>query len=340
MLMKKIRLGINGFGRIGRVATRIAAKRKNMEIAAINSRADVKSHAYLLQHDSTYGLFEQSVAVRGKNLLIGDNSVSVFQEKTPADIPWERAGVNVVIESTGVFRDLQSAKTHLHRGVKLVVISSPAKDNTPTFCLGVNHDMFDPQKDTVISNASCTTNCLATVCKVLEDNFGIVRGFMSTIHSYTDSQNLLDNSHKKDLRLARSAPQNLIPSSTGASKALARIIPHLKDKIISSSIRVPTATVSLIDLVVEVKKKTTSEEVNNAFLNSSTGYLQGILKLSFDDLVSSDIKGDPSSSIVDGSLTKVDDNLVNVKAWYDNEWGYAARLIDLVEFAMRQNPLI
>lgn len=331
--MKKIRLGINGFGRIGRVATRIAANRKNIEIAAINSRAEIRSHAYLLKHDSTYGTFEKSVEIKEGKIWLGGKPVLIFQESDPKNIPWSSAKVDIVVESSGVFRDFQSAGAHLGETVKMVVISAPPKDNIPTYCMGVNQDKFNSRKDKIISNASCTTNCLATVAKVLEDNFGIVNGFMTTIHSYTDSQNLLDNSHKKDLRLSRSAPQNMIPSSSGASYALSAVIPQLKDKIISSSLRVPTASVSLIDLIVTVKKKTTAEEVNKAFLQASSSYLKNILQLSFSELVSSDIKGNPASSVVDGMLTRVNDNMVNVKAWYDNEWGYATRLVDLIEFA-------
>ncbi|OGG20078.1 type I glyceraldehyde-3-phosphate dehydrogenase [Candidatus Gottesmanbacteria bacterium RIFCSPHIGHO2_02_FULL_40_13] len=329
--MKKIRVGINGFGRIGRVAARIAINRNTIELVAINSRADSLSHAYLLRHDTTYGLFAKDVSENKGNLQVEDNLIKVFQENEPSRIPWGSIGVEVVIESTGIFRDKISASAHLHNGAKLVVISAPPKDEIPTFCVGVNDYLLELNKDKIISNASCTTNCLATVAMVLEENFGIVKGFMTTVHSYTDSQNLLDNSHRKDLRLARSAPNNMIPSSTGASKALGLVLPSLKGKIISSSLRVPLNTVSLIDLTVELKKEADADHINKAFENAAQNKLSGIMELSYDHLVSSDIKGSTFSSIVDGSLTAVNGKMVNVKAWYDNEWGYTSRLIDLVE---------
>ncbi|MBI3955051.1 type I glyceraldehyde-3-phosphate dehydrogenase [Candidatus Gottesmanbacteria bacterium] len=331
--MRKIKIGINGFGRIGRVAARIILKRANLELVAINSRADSTSHAYLLQHDTTYGLFSERVIADKGNLEVGGKVINVFQEKEPSQIAWDSAGVDVVIESTGIFRDKISASAHLDAGVKLVVISAPPKDDIPTFCIGVNDKLLDINKFKIISNASCTTNCLATVAKVLEENYGIVKGFMTTVHSYTDSQNLLDNSHSKDFRLARSAPYNMIPSSTGASKALGLVLPSLKGKIISSSLRVPLNTVSIIDLTVIIKKETDLKQINNAFEKAAKSELSGILDLSYDYLVSSDIKGSTFSSVVDGSLTVVSGNMVNVKAWYDNEWGYTSRLIDLVEKA-------
>lgn len=329
--MKKIKIGINGFGRIGRVAARIALNRENIELAAINSRADSLSHAYLLRHDTAYGLFAKRVIENKGNLEIEGKVINVFQEKEPSKIPWSSAGVDVVIESTGIFRDKKSASSHLDAGAKVVIISAPPKDDIPTFCVGVNDNLLGLNKDKIISNASCTTNCLATVTKVLEENFGIIKGFMTTVHSYTDSQNLLDNSHRKDLRLARSAPNNMIPSSTGASKALGLVLPNLKGKIISSSLRIPLNTVSLIDLTVELKKETEIKDVNKAFERSAKNELAGILQISYDHLVSSDIKGSTYSSVVDGCLTAVNGNMVNIKAWYDNEWGYAYRLIDLVE---------
>lgn len=331
--MKKIKVGINGFGRIGRVAARIALNRKTIELVAINSRADSLSHAYLLRHDTTYGLFEKHVSENKGNLEVDGHIIKVIQENEPSRIPWGSMGVDVVIESTGIFRDQKSASAHLDAGAKLVVISAPPKDDIPTFCIGVNDHLLEISKNKIISNASCTTNCLATVAKVLEENFGIVKGFMTTVHAYTDSQNLLDNSSRLDLRLARSAPNNMIPSSTGASKALGLVLPSLKGKIISSSLRVPLNTVSIIDLTVELEKKADIDGINKAFENAAQNKLSGILKLSFDHLVSSDIKGSTFSSVVDGFLTTVNGNMLNVKAWYDNEWGYTARLIDLVEIS-------
>lgn len=329
--MKKIKVGINGFGRIGRVAARIALNRKNIELVAINSRAGSFSHAYLLQHDTTYGLFDKHVSENSGNIEVDGKIIKVFQENEPANIPWGSMGVDVVIESTGIFRDKNSASGHLKAGAKVVVISAPPKDDIPAFCMGVNDNLLELKKNKIISNASCTTNCLATVSMVLEENFGIIKGFMTTVHAYTDSQNLLDNSHRKDLRLARSAPNNMIPSSTGASKALGLVLPSLKGKIISSSLRVPLNTVSIVDLTVELKKKSDIDGVNKAFTKAAQNKLSGILLLSYDHLVSSDIKGSTFSSVVDGSLTAVNGNMVNVKAWYDNEWGYTCRLIDLVE---------
>lgn len=329
--MKKIKVGINGFGRIGRVAARIALNRKNIELVAINSRADSSSHAYLLQHDTTYGLFDKHVSENSGNIEVDGKIIKVFKENEPANIPWLSLGVDIVIESTGMFRDKKSASGHLQAGAKAVVISAPPKDDIPVFCMGVNDKLLELNKNKIVSNASCTTNCLATVSKVLEENFGIVKGFMTTVHAYTDSQNLLDNSHRKDFRLARSAPNNMIPSSTGASYALGLVLPVLKGKIISSSLRVPLNTVSIIDLTVELRKEADKEAINKAFEKAAGKVLAGILQLSYDYLVSSDIKGSTFSSIVDGSLTSVSGNLVNVKAWYDNEWGYAFRLIDLVE---------
>ncbi len=334
--MNKIKVGINGFGRIGRVAARIALNRKNIDFVAINSRADSFSHAYLLQHDTTYGLFDKHVSENNGNLEIDGNIIKVFQENEPANIPWGSMGVDVVIESTGIFRDKKSASGHLEAGAKVVVISAPPKDDIPTFCIGVNDNLLELNKNKIISNASCTTNCLATVSKVLEENFGIVKGFMTTVHAYTDSQNLLDNSHRKDFRLARSASHNMIPSSTGASSALGLVLPALKGKIISSSLRVPLNTVSIIDLTVELKRESDIDGINKAFAKAAQNKLSGILQLSYDHLVSSDIKGSSYSSVVDGSLTTVNGNMVNVKAWYDNEWGYAFRLIDLVEMCGSQ----
>ena len=330
-MKQPLRLGINGFGRIGRVATRIALDRQNIQIVAINSRADATSHAYLLKHDSTYGTFSQDVEVSGKNLRVDGQNIAVYQESDPSMIPWKEAGVDVVLEATGAFTTIEKASAHINGGAKKVIVTAPPKDAMPTYCLGVNTDTYDPSQ-MVVSNASCTTNCLATVAKVLDDAFGIERGFMTTTHSYTDSQNLLDNSHKKDMRLARSAPNNIIPTETGASKALDMVLPQLSGKIIASSIRVPSATGSLIDLIVELKNSVTKDQVNASFEEAQQKGMNGILALSYEPLVSSDIRGTQWSALVDGSLTAVHGNLINVKAWYDNEWGYATRLVDLAEF--------
>ena len=330
--MKKVRVGINGFGRIGRIATRIALARPGIEIVAINSRADSTSHAYLLKYDTTYGIFPHVIETKPNQIVVDKKPIQVFQVADPSQIPWKKAEVDIVVEATGAFRRLSDAQKHLSSGAKRVVVSAPPKDAIPTFCMGVNHHRYDPKTDRVISNASCTTNCLATVAKVLHDSFTITKGFMTTTHAYTDSQNLLDNSHKKSLRLGRSAANNIIPSDTGASHALGIVIPDLSGKIISSAIRVPVITGSLIDLTVEVKKKPSVETVNQAFEQAEKGLLRGILALSYDPLVSSDIRGSSLSALVDEKLTQVFDQMINVKAWYDNEWGYSTRLIDLVEY--------
>lgn len=329
--MKKqpVRVGVNGFGRIGRIATRIAREREGIEIVAINSRADSSSHAYLLAHDSTYGTFPHTVLAKDNAIEIDGKRIAVFKESDPAAIPWSDTGVDIVWEATGAFRSIELAQKHRVAGAKRVVVTAPPKGEMPVFCMGVNHETYNPQTHHIVSNASCTTNCVATTLKVVHEVAEILYGYMTTIHSYTDSQNLLDNSHKKDLRLARSAPNNIIPAATGASTALGMVLPSLKGKILSSAIRVPTPTVSLIDCILKVKKQVTKDAINEAFQRQSTGAMQGILTLSHDPLVSSDIRGSSYSTVVDGLLTSVHEDLVSIKAWYDNEWGYATRLVDL-----------
>ncbi len=328
-IIKRVRLGINGFGRIGRIATRIAIERGDVDIVAINSRADSLSHAHLLAFDSNYGIFPHQVRAQGRHLIIDKAYIRVFREPDPALIPWKNMEVDVVLEASGMFRSRELAGRHLIAGAKRVIITAPAKDDMLTICLGVNEKQVDFKRERVISNASCTTNCLAVVCKVLDDAFAIVCGSMTTTHAYTDSQNLVDNSHNKDLRLARAAALSMIPAATGASYALALVIPNLSGKIIATSIRVPVSIVSLVDLSVIVRKKPTKAAVNSAFLKQAKSKLRGILETTSQPLVSSDFRGNPHSAIVDLNLTQTLDNLVNVKAWYDNEWGYASRLIDL-----------
>lgn len=330
-MKQPLRLGINGFGRIGRVATRIALDRKNIQIVAINSRADVTSHAYLLKHDSTYGMISHDIHHEEGMLIVDNQSIAVYQEADPSLITWSNTQVDIVIEATGAFTTVEKASAHLKGGAKKVIVTAPPKDTMPTYCMGVNHTIYD-NSQSVVSNASCTTNCLATVAKALDDAFEIRRGFMTTTHAYTDSQNLLDNSHKKDMRLARSAPNNIIPTQTGASKALDMVLPQLSGKIMASSIRVPTATGSLIDLIVEISKSVSKEELNKAFEQVAEKDMKGILGVSYEPIVSSDIRGTNWSALVDASLTAAHGNLINVKAWYDNEWGYATRLIDLAEY--------
>lgn len=322
------RIGINGFGRVGRIAARIILSRSDLILAAINSNSDASSHAYLLLHDSIYGLLSRPVTADDRSLTVGKQRVACFQAKEPAEIPWGEAKVDIVLECTGKFRTTEDAGRHLREGVKKVVISAPAKDATPTYIMGVNHDRY--HGEAVISNSSCTTNCVTTVLKVLDDALGVVRGNMTTIHAVTDSQNLLDNSHKKDVRLRRSALVNLIPTTSGSAKDVAKLFPHLNGKLPCRAVRVPVPTVSLIDLVVEVKKQTTAERVNTAFEKTSKTSLKGILSITAQDLVSSDFVGSPYSSIVDPFLTDVTGGtLVHVVAWYDNEWGYANRLVDM-----------
>ena len=336
--MKKLRVGINGFGRIGRNATRIALKRPDLEIVAVNSRADAKSHAYLLKYDSTYGTLSEKVEERGNDLYVNNQKISVYQENNPDEIPWEKDQVDVVIDSTGIFRTKDKLSLHLKRGVKYVVLSAPAKDETKTLVMGVNHDQFNKEEDKVISNSSCTTNCLATTLKIVHENFQVIDGFMTTIHAVTDTQNLLDNSHKKSPRLRRAAFASMIPSSTGSAADIGKLYPELSGKIICKAMRIPIQTVSLIDLTVRTGKKTNREEVNKAYDHASATSLKGILTVSREELVSIDYKANPYSSVVDTFLTDVNnENLVKIYAWYDNEWGYASRLVDMVTFVSKGN---
>ena len=327
-------IGINGFGRIGRIAARIILSRPELTLAAINSNSEATSHAYLLAHDSVYGPLDKPVISDDRCIAVGNLRVRCFQAKEPSYIPWGEAHVDVVLECTGKFRTTQDAKAHLRESVKKVIISAPAKDATPTYIVGVNHTAYHGER--IISNSSCTTNCVTTVLKVLEDAFGVVRGNMTTIHAVTDSQNLLDNSHKKGVRLRRSALINLIPTTSGSAKDVAKLFPHLKGKLPCRAVRVPAPTVSLIDLVVEVRKQTTVEKVQSAFEKASKTNLKGILSVSGEELVSSDFVGSPYSSIIDPYLTDVTGGtLVHVVAWYDNEWGYANRLVDLASYITR-----
>jgi len=330
-----VKVGINGFGRIGRQVLKIMLERHagNLDVVAVNDLWDPGTNAQLFKYDSTYGKFEGSVKVVEGNLVIDDQTIQVFSERNPADLPWGDLGVDIVVEGTGVFRDptkTPGPQTHLEGGAKKVILTAPGKGgDVLTVVLGVNDDVYDPAKHHIVSNASCTTNCLAPFTKVVNDNFGIVKGLMTTIHSYTTSQMLLDLA-AKDLRRARSGSLNIIPTSTGAAKAIALVIPELKGKLDGYSLRVPTPTVSIVDAVFEVKKATTAADVNAALKAASEGPMKGILGFSEEPLVSMDYKGDERSSIVDAELTAVmGDNMVKVVAWYDNEWGYATRLTDL-----------
>lgn len=335
-----IRLGINGFGRTGRTAARIALNNSKVKLVAINSRADIASHAYLLKYDSIYKTFDREVKVDGNSLRIDQDKIDVYQEESPKEIPWHKSKVDIVLECTGKFKTTATAGKHLGKTVKQVIISAPAKDeSTPTLNLGVNEADFRKEMR-VVSMASCTTNCLTVTCKVLDEEFVIKRGVMTTIHSPTDSQNLLDNSNKK-VRLRRCSPLSIIPDSTGASKSLARVLPQLKGKFACQSLRVPSFSGSLIDLAVEVKKSTFAEEVNEAFRKKSRSSLKGILEVAEDEIVGVDIQGNSHSAILDPFLTAViDRTLVKVFAWYDNEWGYSSRLIDLAVYVAEQLKVI
>ncbi len=331
-----VRIGINGFGRIGRQVLKAIMERHGdaLEVVAINDLFPPEMNAYLFAHDSNYGHYEGTVEVAGGDLVIDGRHVKVFAERDPRKLPWKDLGVDIVVESTGVFRDAATdpgARSHIeHGGAKKVIISAPAKNEDLTIVLGVNDHLYDPAKHDVVSNASCTTNCFAPVAKVINDTFGIVKGYMTTVHSYTNDQRILDLAHPKDFRRARAAGINIIPTTTGAAKALGKVIPELRGKFDAMSIRVPTSTVSVIDFVTVVEKDTTVEEVNAALRAAAEGAMQGILGFSTEPLVSSDYKGDPRSSIVDAqNTTVVQGNLVKVLSWYDNEWGYSCRVADL-----------
>ncbi len=329
------KIGINGFGRIGRqVLKAIIERQPDLAVVAINDLTDAQTNAHLFKYDSNYGTFPENVTVDKGDLVIGDRRIKVLAEKDPAKLPWKDLGVQIAIESTGRFTDAEKAKAHLEAGAKKVVISAPAKGEDITIVLGVNQDAYNPAKDNIISNASCTTNCLAPVSKVLEDSFGIEKALMTTVHSYTNDQNILDLVHK-DLRRARAAGLNIIPTSTGAAKAISLVVPALKGKFHGLALRVPTPTVSLVDLVGVFKRDVTGDEINNAFKKYSEGAMKGILGYTEEELVSMDFKGDPRSSIVDGKLTMViGGNLFKVMAWYDNEWGYSCRVADLAKFVV------
>jgi glyceraldehyde 3-phosphate dehydrogenase len=325
------KVGINGFGRIGRNLVRCSFKDPSIEIVGINDITKPEALAHLLRYDSVLGRFEGSVELSGGNLVVNNKPIKVFCEKDPANIDWSSLGAEVVVESTGLFTEGEKAKAHLKGTVKKVIISAPGKNVDGTFVFGVNTNTYDPAKQHIISNASCTTNCLAPVAKVLDEKFGIETGLMTTIHSYTNDQNLLDLPHK-DLRRARAAAINMVPSSTGAAKAIGLVLPSLAGKFDGLAIRVPTPNVSLVDLVVTVQTKTTKEDVNKALKEASEGSLKGILGYSEEPLVSSDYMQCSDSGTVDAMETKVMGNMVKVLAWYDNEWGYSCRLLDLIKF--------
>ena len=328
------KIGINGFGRVGRQALRIIREKypDKLEVAAVNDLFDAATNAHLFEYDTNYGTYHGSVEAQGNDLMVDGRAIRVLAERDPAKLPWRDLGVQVVIESTGVFTEGPKAAAHIQAGAKKVLISAPAKKEDITIVLGVNEESYDPQKHHIISNASCTTNCLAPVAKIVNDRFGIVKGFMTTIHAYTGDQRLLDVGHK-DLRRARAAAMNIVPTSTGAARAIGVVIPELTGKLDAFAIRVPTSTVSLIDLTVEVERETTTDELRRVFKEAAEGQLKGILGYSEEPLVSVDFKGDSRSSIVDAEYTQVMlGNMVKVVAWYDNEWGYSVRLVDLANY--------
>ncbi len=328
------RIGINGFGRIGRLTFRSIKKYHNdeLEVTAINDLTDPKTNAHLLKWDSTYGPYPGQVEAAEDSIIVDGKKVKVLAERDPGKIPWQDYGVDIVMESTGLFTDATKAAAHLEGGVKKVIISAPAKNEDVTIVLGVNEEHYDPKKHHVISNASCTTNCVAPVVKVLHQSFGITKGLMTTIHAYTNDQRILDMYHK-DLRRARAAAINIIPTTTGAAKAVTMVIPELKGKIHGLAFRVPTPTVSVVDFVAELGREVNVEHINQSFKAAAEGPLAGILEYCQEPLVSSDFKGNPASSIFDAlSTIVIEGNLVKVLAWYDNEWGYSCRLADLASY--------
>jgi glyceraldehyde 3-phosphate dehydrogenase len=332
------RVGINGFGRIGRQSLKAILENHagEIEVVAINDLTDTKTNAHLLKYDSTYGRFPGTVETTEDTLIVNGQSIKVIAQRDPAQIPWSDLGVDIVIESTGFFTDASKAAAHLAGGAKKVIISAPAKGEDLTIVLGVNENMYDPAKHHIISNASCTTNCLAPTAKVLNDSFGIESGMMNTVHSYTNDQRILDQVHT-DLRRARAAGVNIIPTTTGAARALSLVIPELKGIVDGMSLRVPTITVSIVDFVITTRKEASVEDVNNAFKEAAAGQLKGLLDYVDEPLVSTDFRGDTHSAIIDGlSTMKVGKNMIKVLAWYDNEWGYSNRVADLAAFVGKQ----
>jgi glyceraldehyde 3-phosphate dehydrogenase len=331
-----IKIGINGFGRIGRNFYRASYQDPDLDIVAANDITDPKTLAHLLKYDSVLGILEADIKASEEEIMVNDKKIKILSERDPGNLPWKELGVSVVIESTGLFRKRQDAIKHIEQGgAEKVIISAPATEPDTTVVLGVNEEIYDPEKHNIISNASCTTNCLAPVVKILHQEFGIEKAFMTTIHSYTNDQALLDMPHK-DLRRARAAAVSQIPTTTGAAKAVGLVIPELEGKIDGISIRVPTANVSLVDLVALLKKNATAEEVNESFKKASEDQLKGILQYTEEPLVSVDFMANPHSAIVDSLFTRItDENLAKVLAWYDNEWGYSCRMRDLIKYIYR-----
>ena len=331
-----VKIGINGFGRIGRLALRAALEHPGVDIVAVNDITDAATLAHLFKYDSTYGIYKGTVEAKGDEIIIDGKAIKALMVKDPAQLPWKALGVEVVIESTGLFTEAEKARAHLSAGARKVIISAPARGEDITIVMGVNDDKYDPAKHHIISNASCTTNCLAPVAKILNDNFGINKALMTTIHAYTMDQKLQDAPHK-DLRRARAATRSMIPTTTGAAKAVSLVIPELLGKFHGYAMRVPTETVSVVDLTVQLNRAATAEQINAAFRAGANGPFKGLLELCEVPLVSVDFKGNKASGIVDAEYTMVlGDNFAKVLAWYDNEWGYSHRLIDLTELVIRK----
>lgn len=333
-----VKVGINGFGRIGRLTLRAVLQKypNEIEVVAINDLFDPKTNAHLFKYDTNYGPWPGEVKAEENAIIVDGKKIAVYAEKDPAAIPWQSHDIQVVVESTGVFTDAEKAKAHIHDTVKKVIISAPAKNEDVTIVMGVNDNIYDPEKHNIISNASCTTNCLAPVAKVLVDNFGVDSGFMTTVHAYTNDQRTADQAHK-DLRRARAAAANIIPTTTGAAKAIGLVIPELKGKMHGIALRVPTPTVSLVDLTVNLSKAATPEEINAAMKAAAEGPMKGILGYTEDPVVSMDFKGDSHSSIFDAlSTMALTDKFVKVMSWYDNEWAYSERVADLIDFMVKK----
>jgi len=332
------RIGINGFGRIGRLALKAAIQRGGgkLEVTAVNDLTDARTNAHLFKYDTNYGIYPGKVEAKDDYIVVDGKKIAVLAERDPARIPWRDHGVDIVIESTGLFTKGSKAAAHLEGGAKKVIISAPAQEEDISIVLGINEEKYDPASHRIISNGSCTTNCVAPVAKVLHQNFGIVHGLMTTVHAYTNDQKILDVFHK-DLRRARAAAMNIIPTTTGAARVVGVVIPELQGKLHGIALRVPTSAVSVVDLVADLNKKASAEEINDAFRKAAQGDLKGILEYCEEPLVSSDFKGNPASAIFDAPSTIViDDNFIKVLAWYDNEWGYACRLADLAMYIVQK----
>lgn len=327
------KIAINGFGRIGRPSLKIAFEKEDLEIVAINDLTDIKTAVHLLKYDSSYGRYGREVEIDEEKgeIIIDGTRIKYLSEPDPEKLPWEELGVDVVLECTGVFEDKTSAQKHIDAGAKKVILSAPPKDDIPIFLLGVNENEYNQEKDHIISNGSCTTNCLAPMIKVLDDNFSLEKGFMTTTHSYTNDQRVLDLPHK-DLRRARAAGLNIIPTTTGAAKTVGKVMKHLEGKLDGISLRVPTPVVSIVDFICNIKKEVNVEEINQAFIEASQNGMKGILTVEENPLVSMDYKGDPHSAIVDLPLTMAKGNLIKVVGWYDNEWGYSNRLVEMAQY--------